>query len=79
MSKILWKPGTMVYPLPAVMVTCGSYDKANIITVAWTGTICTDPAMTYISIRPERYSYQIIKETKEFVNKWSYAVSKNER
>lgn len=67
MSKVLWKPGTMVYPLPAVMVTCGSFEKANIITVAWTGTICTDPAMTYISIRPERYSYEIIKETKEFV------------
>ena len=67
MSKVLWKPGTMVYPLPAVMVTCGSFEKANIITVAWTGTICTDPAMTYISIRSERYSYEIIKQTKEFV------------
>ncbi|MBQ9267436.1 MAG: flavin reductase family protein [Clostridia bacterium] len=67
MSKLEWKPGTMVYPVPAVMVSCGDMEKANIITVAWTGTICTDPAMTYISIRPERYSYEIIKNTKEFV------------
>ena len=57
----------MVYPLPAVMVSCGDFDNANIITVAWTGTICTNPAMTYISIRPERYSYDIIKNTGEFV------------
>ena len=57
MGKILWKPGTMLYPLPAVMVSCGTFERANILTVAWTGTICTDPAMTYISIRKERYSY----------------------
>lgn len=67
MGKISWKPGTMLYPLPAVMVSCGTFEKANILTVAWTGTICTDPAMTYISIRKERYSYNIIKETGEFV------------
>lgn len=67
MSKLKWKAGTMVYPLPAVMVSCGDFDNANIITVAWTGTICTNPAMTYISIRPERYSYDIIKNTGEFV------------
>ena len=67
MSKQIWKPGTMVYPLPAVMVTCGDMEKSNIITVAWTGTICTNPAMTYVSIRPERYSYDIIKNTGEFV------------
>lgn len=67
MSKMMWKPGTMVYPLPAIMVSCGSMERSNIITVAWTGTICTDPAMTYISIRPERYSYNMIKETGEFV------------
>ena len=60
MSKIEWKPGTMVYPVPAVMVTCGDMNNSNIITVAWTGTICTDPAMTYISVRPERYSYDVI-------------------
>ena len=67
MSKLKWKAGTMVYPLPAVIVSCGDFDNANIITVAWTGTICTNPAMTYISIRPERYSYDIIKNTGEFV------------
>ena len=67
MSKMMWKPGTMVYPLPAIMVSCGTMEASNIITVAWTGTICTDPAMTYVSIRPERYSYNIIKETGEFV------------
>lgn len=67
MSKIKWKAGTMIYPLPAVMVSCGDFENANIITVAWTGTICTDPAMTYISIRPERHSYDIIKNSGEFV------------
>lgn len=68
MSKESWKSGNMLYPLPAVMVSCGRKDeKPNIITIAWTGTICTNPAMLYISIRPERYSYSIIKETKEFV------------
>ena len=67
MSKLKWKAGTMVYPLPAVMVSCGDFENANIVTVAWTGTICTNPAMTYISIRPERYSYDIIKNTGEFV------------
>ena len=67
MSKIEWKPGTMIYPLPAVMVSCGDMDKSNILTVAWTGTICTDPAMVYISIRKERYSYDIVKSTKQFV------------
>ena len=67
MSKIEWKPGTMVYPVPAVMVTCGDMNNSNIITVAWTGTICTDPAMTYISVRPERYSYDVIKSSGEFV------------
>lgn len=66
-TKLKWKPGTMLYPLPAVMVSCGDWDNANIITVAWTGTICTDPAMLYISVRPERYSYNLIKEKGEFV------------
>lgn len=56
-----------MYPLPAVMVSCGDMENSNIITVAWTGTICTNPAMTYVSIRPERYSYDIIKFTGEFV------------
>lgn len=68
MSKQLWKPGNMLYPLPAVMVSVGNKQgKTNIITVAWTGTICTNPAMVYISVRPERYSYQMIKESEEFV------------
>lgn len=67
MGKLEWKPGTMIYPVPAVMVSCGDMKKSNIVTVAWTGTICTDPAMTYISLRPERYSYEIIKQTGEFV------------
>lgn len=66
MSKELWKPGTMVYPLPPAMVTCGSIDNPNIITVAWTGTICTNPAMTYISVRKERYSYDLIRSTGTF-------------
>ncbi len=68
MSKQTWKAGNMVYPLPAVMVTCQSNENnANIITVAWTGTICTNPAMVYISVKPERHSYGIIKESMEFV------------
>ena len=68
MSKQLWKTGNMLYPLPAVMVSCKRPgEKPNILTVAWTGTICTNPAMLYISVRPERYSYPIIKETGEFV------------
>ena len=67
MSKITWKAGTFIYPIPAVMVSCGTMEKANIITVAWTGILNTNPATVYISVRPTRYSYQIIKEQKEFV------------
>lgn len=68
MAKQSWKPGNMLYPVPAVMVSCQrENEKPNIITVAWAGTICTNPAMLSISVRPERYSYNIIKETKEFV------------
>jgi flavin reductase (DIM6/NTAB) family NADH-FMN oxidoreductase RutF len=68
MSKIDFKPGTMIYPLPAVMVSCGeSPEEYNIITIAWTGTICSDPPMCYISVRPGRHSYEIIKRTGEFV------------
>lgn len=68
MGKILWKPGTMIYPLPAVMVSCGSSpDEYNIITVSWTGTICTDPPMCFISVRPSRHSYGIIRKNREFV------------
>ncbi len=68
MSKQYWKPGNMLYPVPAVMVSCQRKDeKPNIITVAWCGTCNTQPPMVYISVRPERYSYDIIKETGEFV------------
>lgn len=68
MEKELWKPGNMLYPLPAVMVSCQEAGgKPNIITVAWTGTVCTNPPMAYISVRPERYSYDIIKNSGEFV------------
>jgi len=64
--KQSWKPGTMLNPLPAVLVSCGDGVRSNLITVAWTGTICTNPPMLYISIRPERYSYDIIKNSMEF-------------
>ncbi len=65
--KQQWRPGTMVYPLPAALVSCGSsVEHSNLLTVAWTGTICSDPAMLYISVRPERYSYGIIRENMEF-------------
>ncbi|MDO5411032.1 MAG: flavin reductase family protein [Lachnospiraceae bacterium] len=68
MSKQFWKPGNMLYPVPAVMVSCKLGDeKPNIITVAWTSTSCSSPAMVSISIRPERYSHHIIKESGEFV------------
>ena len=67
MSKLKWKPGTMVYPVPPVMVSCGDMENSNILTIAWTGIICTDPAMTYVSIRKERFSYDIIKSKGEFV------------
>lgn len=68
MGKDIWKPGTVLYPVPAVMVSCGTMEgEKNIITIAWTGTINSDPAMTYISVRPERHSYEMIKKTGEFV------------
>lgn len=66
MSKIIWKPGTFIYPLPVVMVSCGDMENSNIITVAWTGIINTDKPMCYISVRPERYSHNIIEKTGEF-------------
>ncbi|MBR5493248.1 MAG: flavin reductase family protein [Alistipes sp.] len=66
--KQSWKPGTMIYPLPAVLISCGeSEQEYNLFTVAWTGTVCTNPPMCYISVRPERHSYEIIKRTGEFV------------
>ena len=66
-KKIQWKPGTIEYPLPAVMVSVGDMENSNIITVAWTGVVCSDPAMMYISVRQSRHSYNIIKKTGEFV------------
>lgn len=67
MAKVTWKPGTFIYPLPAVMVSCGDMKNSNIITVAWTGILNTNPATVYISVRPTRYSYNLIKESGEFV------------
>ena len=67
MAKVEWKAGTFIYPIPAVMVTSGNMEKSNIMTVAWTGILNTNPAMCYISVRPERYSYNLIKESGEFV------------
>ena len=68
MAKQIWKPGNMLYPLPAVMVsTADKAGNSNILTIAWTGTVCTNPPMAYISVRPERYSYHMIRESGEFV------------
>ena len=65
--KEVWKPGTMIYPLPAALIGCGSSeDDYNLLTVSWLGTICTNPAMCYISVRPERHSYDIIRRNMEF-------------
>lgn len=77
-KKRSWKPGTMMYPLPALLVTCGSsVADSNMLTVAWAGTICTDPAMCYISVRPERHSYPMIKENMEFtINLTTAAMAK---
>ena len=66
--KISWKPGTMIYPLPALLISCGSTpEEYNLFTASWSGTICSDPAMCYVSIRPERHSYEIIRRNMEFV------------
>lgn len=68
MAKVNWKPGTLIYPLPAVLISCGSTpEDYNILTISWIGTICTNPPMCYISVRPERHSYEMIKRTGEFV------------
>ena len=67
-DKDHWKPGTLIYPLPAVLVSCGATpEEYTMLTVAWTGTVCTNPAMCYISVRPERHSYEIIRRTGAFV------------
>ena len=65
--KITWKAGTMLYPLPAVLVTVGKGNETNLLTIAWTGIVNSDPAMTYISVRPERHSYGLLKKNMEFV------------
>ncbi|MDR1343810.1 MAG: flavin reductase family protein [Tannerellaceae bacterium] len=66
--KTEWKPGTMIYPLPAVMISCGSEpSEYNILTVSWVGTLCSNPPVCYISVRPERYSAAILKKNMEFV------------
>lgn len=67
MNKLIWKPGNLIAPVPAAMVTCGTMEKPNIITVAWTGNISSSPARASISVRPERYSYGLIREKGEFV------------
>ena len=68
MGRQIWKPGNMLYPLPAVLVSVADRQgNANLFTVAWTGTVCSDPPMVSISVRPERYSYHMIEETGEFV------------
>ena len=67
MSKLQWKGSTLLAPVPAALVSCGTLEKPNALTIAWTGITCSDPPMTYISVRPERYSYDIIKESGEFV------------
>lgn len=67
MSKVIWKGGTLLSPVPPVMVSCGDMDSSNIITIAWTGILNSNPPKTYVSIRPQRHSFEIIKNTKEFV------------
>ena len=68
MAKQQWKPGNMVYPLPAVMVTCADKSgRYNVMTAAWTGTICSDPPMVYVSVRKNRFSHHMLMETKEYV------------
>ncbi len=67
MSKLIWKPGNLIAPVPAAMVSCGTMERPNIITIAWTGNVSSSPAKVSISVRPERYSYGLIKESGEFV------------
>lgn len=67
MSKLVWKPGTLLAPVPPALVSCGTMEHPNALTIGWTGIVNTNPAMTYISVRPERYSYGLIKESGEFV------------
>ncbi|MDD3192381.1 MAG: flavin reductase family protein [Oscillospiraceae bacterium] len=67
MSKVIWKPGTLLAPVPAVLVSCGTLEKPNVLTIAWTGIVNSDPAMTYVSVRKERFSHDLIAQSGEFV------------
>lgn len=67
MAKVSWRPGTLMAPLPPVLVSCGTMEKPNVMTAAWTGVLCSDPTLVYVSLRPSRYSHEIISQTKEFV------------
>lgn len=67
MPKLLWKPGTLLAPVPPALVSCGTLEMPNVLTIAWTGIVNSDPAMTYVSLRPERYSHGLISENGEFV------------
>lgn len=68
MAKEIWKPGNFIYPVPAVLVSCQDREgRQNLFTAAWTGTVCTNPPMAYVSVRPERYSYHMLRETGAFV------------
>lgn len=67
MSKITWKAGTMLAPIPPALVSCGTIENPNVMTAAWSGIVCTNPPLTYVSIRPSRYSYELIKKSGEFV------------
>ena len=67
MGKVSWKPGTMLAPVPPALISCGTMEHPNVMTAAWTGIICTDPALVYVSLRPSRYSHEIIMKSKEFV------------
>ena len=67
MSKIAWKPGTMMAPLPPALISCGTLEKPNVMTAAWTGIVCTEPTLVYVSIRPSRYSNELIRQSGEFV------------
>ena len=66
MSKLTWKPGAVLAPVPPTLVTCGQGETANLLTVAWAGIVCTQPPMTYISVRPSRHSYKLLTQTGEF-------------
>lgn len=67
MAKLHWKPGTLLSPIPPALISCGTIKKPNVMTAAWTGIIASEPAMTYVSIRPSRYSHKLISKSKEFV------------